>query len=62
MTNNNTFYSPSYIENVYGSEMWEEVCEMLTSQGDGGWNLYDKLVSLETSQEVDDFLEQYGLN
>jgi hypothetical protein len=62
MSNNNTFYSPTYIENEYGFEMWEDIYEMLTSQGDVGWNLYDKLISLENEEEVDDFIEQYKLN
>jgi hypothetical protein len=62
MSNNNTFYAPTYIENEYGFEMWEDIYEMLTSQGDAGWNLYDKLISLENEEEVDDFIEQYKLN
>jgi hypothetical protein len=54
--NTDRFYAPDYIAQKYGANKAKEIEANIEDEGDNMWDLY---TSLETSQEVDNFIDGF---
>ena len=54
----NKFYAPDYVTQKYGKEA-KEIEDNIHDEEDSNPNIWDLYVSLETPEEVDDFIEGF---
>ena len=50
------FYAPDYVEKKYGKEEAKEIEQNIEDEGNNTWDLY---LSLETPEEVEDFIQGF---
>lgn len=55
LINEQTFYSRDYVEQTYGDKA-KEIEDNISDEGPNIWDLY---TSLETAEEVDDFVKGF---
>jgi hypothetical protein len=58
LINEQTFYSRDYVEQIYGDKA-KEIEDNIKDEEDYNPNIWDLYTSLETAEEVDDFVKGF---